>query len=203
MDRRDWRRRDAYHGVTLGGRSRKGGKRHPTIGDRDHAPAKVLGRRGVGPIARLVNAVAVNDARPIRLLPVFPRSTARAPREEAWWTPWRTSTRRCGLELLPAFCARSGALRGPCSALRRREQRRIAETSRRHSKARPDRMAKSGRAGLVSYGSLVNDIRSTRSPSNGHRPHGVEGALVDTTVGAHRRSRAGPESGRRAGGRPS
>ena len=54
-----------YHGVTLGGRQREGGKRHPTIGDgvAVGAGAKVLGPITIG--ARSVigaNAVVTKDA---------------------------------------------------------------------------------------------------------------------------------------------
>lgn len=54
-----------YHGVTLGGRQREGGKRHPTIGDgvAIGAGAKVLGPVTIG--ARSVigaNAVVTKDA---------------------------------------------------------------------------------------------------------------------------------------------
>lgn len=95
-----------YHGVTLGGRSLEKVKRHPTIGDRVTigAGAKVLGPVEIGSDSAIgANAVVVNDHRPIRLLPVFPRSTARAPprRRSPWWTPWRTSTRRCGFSSSP------------------------------------------------------------------------------------------------------
>ncbi len=54
-----------YHGVTLGGRQREGGKRHPTIGDgvAVGAGAKILGPITIG--ARCVvgaNAVVTVDA---------------------------------------------------------------------------------------------------------------------------------------------
>jgi serine O-acetyltransferase len=53
-----------YHGVTLGGRSLKQGKRHPTIGDRVTigAGAKVLGPLGIGDDSAIgANAVVTRD----------------------------------------------------------------------------------------------------------------------------------------------
>ena len=54
-----------YHGVTLGGRQREGGKRHPTIGDRVAvgAGAKVLGPITIGSDSVIgANAVVTRDA---------------------------------------------------------------------------------------------------------------------------------------------
>lgn len=54
-----------YHGVTLGGRQREGGKRHPTIGDRVAvgAGAKVLGPITIGADSLIgANAVVTADA---------------------------------------------------------------------------------------------------------------------------------------------
>ncbi|WP_438353401.1 serine O-acetyltransferase EpsC [Microbacterium sp. CJ88] len=54
-----------YHGVTLGGRQREGGKRHPTLGDRVAvgAGAKVLGPVVIGADCVIgANAVVTKDA---------------------------------------------------------------------------------------------------------------------------------------------
>jgi serine O-acetyltransferase len=54
-----------YHGVTLGGRQREGGKRHPTLGDRVAvgAGAKVLGPITIGADSVIgANAVVTVDA---------------------------------------------------------------------------------------------------------------------------------------------
>ncbi len=54
-----------YHGVTLGGRQREGGKRHPTIGDgvAVGAGAKVLGPITIGAGSMIgANAVVTRDA---------------------------------------------------------------------------------------------------------------------------------------------
>ncbi|WP_375384841.1 serine O-acetyltransferase EpsC [uncultured Microbacterium sp.] len=54
-----------YHGVTLGGRQREGGKRHPTLGDRVAvgAGAKVLGPIRIGSDTLIgANAVVTRDA---------------------------------------------------------------------------------------------------------------------------------------------
>ena len=54
-----------YHGVTLGGRTRDGGKRHPTLGDRVlvGAGAKVLGPITIGAGTAIgANAVVTKDA---------------------------------------------------------------------------------------------------------------------------------------------
>lgn len=54
-----------YHGVTIGGRQREGGKRHPTIGDRVAvgAGAKVLGPITIGSDSVIgANAVVTRDA---------------------------------------------------------------------------------------------------------------------------------------------
>ena len=56
-----------YHGVTLGGRSLKQGKRHPTIGDRVTigAGAKVLGPLRIGDDSAIgANAVVTRDVPP-------------------------------------------------------------------------------------------------------------------------------------------
>ncbi|HAQ60192.1 MAG TPA: serine O-acetyltransferase [Microbacterium sp.] len=54
-----------YHGVTLGGRQREGGKRHPTLGDRVvvGAGAKILGPVVIGDDSAIgANAVVTRDA---------------------------------------------------------------------------------------------------------------------------------------------
>ena len=54
-----------YHGVTLGGRTREGGKRHPTLGDgvAVGAGAKILGPITIGAGSAVgVNAVVTKDA---------------------------------------------------------------------------------------------------------------------------------------------
>ena len=54
-----------YHGVTLGGRQREGGKRHPTLGDgvAVGAGAKVLGPITIGAGTVIgANAVVTRDA---------------------------------------------------------------------------------------------------------------------------------------------
>jgi len=54
-----------YHGVTLGGRQREGGKRHPTLGDRVvvGAGAKILGPVVIGDDSAVgANAVVTRDA---------------------------------------------------------------------------------------------------------------------------------------------
>ncbi len=54
-----------YHGVTLGGRQREGGKRHPTLGDRVAvgAGAKILGPITIGADSVVgANAVVTKDA---------------------------------------------------------------------------------------------------------------------------------------------
>lgn len=56
-----------YHGVTLGGRTLRTGKRHPTIGDRVviGAGAKVIGPVVVGADSKVgANAVVTRDAKP-------------------------------------------------------------------------------------------------------------------------------------------
>jgi serine O-acetyltransferase len=68
-----------YHGVTLGGRQREGGKRHPTIGDgvAVGAGAKVLGPITIGAGSMIgANAVVTRDAPPDSILvgvPAKPR----------------------------------------------------------------------------------------------------------------------------------
>jgi len=68
-----------YHGVTLGGRQREGGKRHPTIGDgvAVGAGAKVLGPITIGAGSVIgANAVVTRDAPPDSILvgvPAKPR----------------------------------------------------------------------------------------------------------------------------------
>jgi serine O-acetyltransferase len=60
-----------YHGVTLGGRQREGGKRHPTIGDgvAVGAGAKVLGPITIGAGSVIgANAVVTKDAPPDSVL---------------------------------------------------------------------------------------------------------------------------------------
>ena len=54
-----------YHGVTLGGRTREGGKRHPTLGDgvAVGAGAKILGPITIGAGSAVgANAVVTKDA---------------------------------------------------------------------------------------------------------------------------------------------
>jgi serine O-acetyltransferase len=69
-----------YHGVTLGGRQREGGKRHPTLGDgvAVGAGAKVLGPITIGAGSVIgANAVVTKDAPPDSILvgvPAKPRS---------------------------------------------------------------------------------------------------------------------------------
>jgi serine O-acetyltransferase len=68
-----------YHGVTLGGKGRGHGKRHPTIGDgvTVGAGAKVLGAITIGEHSVVgANAVVVHDAPPNSLLVGVP-ATAR------------------------------------------------------------------------------------------------------------------------------
>jgi len=68
-----------YHGVTLGGRQREGGKRHPTLGDgvAVGAGAKVLGPITIGAGSVIgANAVVTKDAAPDSILvgvPAKPR----------------------------------------------------------------------------------------------------------------------------------
>ncbi|SDH42731.1 serine O-acetyltransferase EpsC [Microbacterium pygmaeum] len=60
-----------YHGVTLGGRQREGGKRHPTLGDgvAVGAGAKVLGPITIGAGSVIgANAVVTKDAAPDSIL---------------------------------------------------------------------------------------------------------------------------------------
>ncbi len=72
-----------YHGVTLGGRQREGGKRHPTLGDgvAVGAGAKVLGPITVGAGSVVgANAVVTKDAPPDSVLvgvPAKPRKRTR------------------------------------------------------------------------------------------------------------------------------
>ncbi|MFE1665918.1 serine O-acetyltransferase EpsC [Microbacterium sp. P02] len=71
-----------YHGVTLGGRQREGGKRHPTIGDRVAvgAGAKVLGPITIGSDSVIgANAVVTRDAPADSILVGVP-ATARTRR---------------------------------------------------------------------------------------------------------------------------
>ena len=70
-----------YHGVTLGGRTRDGGKRHPTIGDgvAVGAGAKVLGPITIGEGSVIgANAVVTRDAPADSVLVGIRRSRARA-----------------------------------------------------------------------------------------------------------------------------
>jgi serine O-acetyltransferase len=68
-----------YHGVTLGGRQREGGKRHPTLGDgvAVGAGAKILGPVVIGAHSVVgANAVVTKDAAPESVLvgvPARPR----------------------------------------------------------------------------------------------------------------------------------
>jgi serine O-acetyltransferase len=72
-----------YHGVTLGGRQREGGKRHPTLGDRVAvgAGAKILGPVVIGDGCVVgANAVVTKDAAPDSILVGVP-ARARSRRE--------------------------------------------------------------------------------------------------------------------------
>jgi serine O-acetyltransferase len=72
-----------YHGVTLGGRQREGGKRHPTLGDRVAvgAGAKLLGPIVIGDDCVIgANAVVTRDAAASSVLVGVP-ARARARRE--------------------------------------------------------------------------------------------------------------------------
>ena len=72
-----------YHGVTLGGRQREGGKRHPTIGDgvAVGAGAKVLGPITIGAGSVIgANAVVTRDAPPDSILVGHPGQAARQAR---------------------------------------------------------------------------------------------------------------------------
>ncbi len=70
-----------YHGVTLGGKSRTPGKRHPTIGDRVvlGAGAKVLGPITIGDDSVVgANAVVVRNAPARSVLTGIPARDARS-----------------------------------------------------------------------------------------------------------------------------
>jgi serine O-acetyltransferase len=70
-----------YHGVTLGGKSRTAGKRHPTIGDRVvlGAGAKVLGPITIGDDSVVgANAVVVRSAPARSVLTGIPARDARS-----------------------------------------------------------------------------------------------------------------------------
>ncbi|WP_296193581.1 serine O-acetyltransferase EpsC [uncultured Microbacterium sp.] len=75
-----------YHGVTLGGRTRDTGKRHPTIGDSVAigAGAKVLGPIEIGAGSAIgANAVVTRDAPPDSVLVGVPAKTrSRRPGED-------------------------------------------------------------------------------------------------------------------------
>ncbi|MCC4909656.1 serine O-acetyltransferase EpsC [Microbacterium sp. cx-59] len=75
-----------YHGVTLGGRQREGGKRHPTLGDgvAVGAGAKVLGPILIGAHSVIgANAVVTKDAAPDSVLVGVPaRSRQRRAGED-------------------------------------------------------------------------------------------------------------------------
>jgi serine O-acetyltransferase len=67
-----------YHGVTLGGRQREGGKRHPTLGDgvAVGAGAKVLGPIVIGAGTVIgANAVVTRDAEPDSVLVGVPATS--------------------------------------------------------------------------------------------------------------------------------
>ncbi|HZU65325.1 MAG TPA: serine O-acetyltransferase [Novosphingobium sp.] len=73
-----------YHGVTLGGTSWQGGKRHPTLGDGVlvGCGAKILGPIGVGAGARVgANSVVIEDVPPGMTVVGIPGRVVRAPRE--------------------------------------------------------------------------------------------------------------------------
>jgi serine O-acetyltransferase len=77
-----------YHGVTLGGRSLKQGKRHPTIGDRVTigAGAKVLGPVRIGDDSAIgANAVVTRDVPPNSIatgIPAVVRARTEKQREQ-------------------------------------------------------------------------------------------------------------------------
>jgi serine O-acetyltransferase len=77
-----------YHGVTLGGRSLKQGKRHPTIGDRVTigAGAKVLGPLRIGDDSAIgANAVVTRDVPPNSIatgIPAVVRARTEKQREQ-------------------------------------------------------------------------------------------------------------------------
>jgi serine O-acetyltransferase len=77
-----------YHGVTLGGRSLKQGKRHPTIGDRVTigAGAKVLGPVCIGDDSAIgANAVVTRDVPPNSIatgIPAVVRARTEKQREQ-------------------------------------------------------------------------------------------------------------------------
>lgn len=75
-----------YHGVTLGGRTRNGGKRHPTLGDRVlvGAGAKVLGPITIGAGTAIgANAVVTKDAPADSVLVGVPaKARKRSPGED-------------------------------------------------------------------------------------------------------------------------
>ena len=75
-----------YHGVTLGGRTRDGGKRHPTLGDGVVvcAGAKVLGPVVIGDHTAIgANAVVTKDAPPDSVLVGVPaKARTRKPGED-------------------------------------------------------------------------------------------------------------------------
>jgi len=76
-----------FHGATLGGRSMRHGKRHPTLGDRVvvGAGAKILGPVSIGDDAQIgANAVVVKDV-PAGAVAVGVPATVRA-RPAAWST---------------------------------------------------------------------------------------------------------------------
>ena len=67
-----------YHGVTLGGRQREGGKRHPTLGDgvAVGAGAKILGPITIGAGTVIgANAVVTRDAAPDSVLVGVPATS--------------------------------------------------------------------------------------------------------------------------------
>ena len=67
-----------YHGVTLGGRQREGGKRHPTLGDgvAVGAGAKILGPITIGAGTAIgANAVVTRDAAPDSVLVGVPATS--------------------------------------------------------------------------------------------------------------------------------
>ena len=69
-----------YHGVTLGGRTREGGKRHPTLGDgvAVGAGAKILGPITIGAGSAVgANAVVTKDAPEDSILVGVPAKTRR------------------------------------------------------------------------------------------------------------------------------
>jgi serine O-acetyltransferase len=76
-----------YHGVTLGGRSSRTGKRHPTVGDgvTIGAGARILGPVVIGARAQVgANAVVVKDVPPDSVAVGVPARVRRSRGSDAW-----------------------------------------------------------------------------------------------------------------------